>query len=213
MKKKYLVIIIVIVAIGVFFALARILTGEDAWLCVNGVWQKHGQPSSPMPTSGCESGETKGNNNINSNSSISSFEECSAAGNPIQESYPRRCTAEGKSYTEDIGNELDKQDLIKISAPRPNEKILSPLKITGEARGTWYSEGNFSINLLDEDGKIIETVNAQAKGDWMIEDFVAFSATLEFSAQAGKKGTLILKKSNPSGLTQNADQLIVPVVF
>ncbi len=30
---------------------------------------------------------------------INSFAECAAAGNPIMESYPERCTAGGKTFT------------------------------------------------------------------------------------------------------------------
>lgn len=33
---------------------------------------------------------------------ISSFEECAAAGNPVMESYPRRCNANGETFTEVI---------------------------------------------------------------------------------------------------------------
>ncbi len=33
---------------------------------------------------------------------INSFEECAAAGNPIMESYPRRCNANGETFTEVI---------------------------------------------------------------------------------------------------------------
>ncbi len=36
----------------------------------------------------------------NESSDINSFEQCAAAGNPIQESYPERCvTKDGKSFT------------------------------------------------------------------------------------------------------------------
>lgn len=34
--------------------------------------------------------------------SIDSFEDCAAAGNPIMESYPARCSANGQTFTEDI---------------------------------------------------------------------------------------------------------------
>jgi Tfp pilus assembly protein PilX len=30
---------------------------------------------------------------------ISNFEECAAAGNPIMETYPEQCMADGKTYT------------------------------------------------------------------------------------------------------------------
>lgn len=33
---------------------------------------------------------------------ISNFEECVAAGNPVMESYPRQCAANGKTYVEEI---------------------------------------------------------------------------------------------------------------
>ncbi len=33
---------------------------------------------------------------------ILSFEECVAAGNPVMESYPRQCSADGKTFTEEI---------------------------------------------------------------------------------------------------------------
>lgn len=45
-------------------------------------------------------GQQDGSNK--SNSSINSFEECAAAGNPIMESYPEQCSANGKTFTRDI---------------------------------------------------------------------------------------------------------------
>lgn len=217
MPKIILVFIIVIVAVGGFLVIARLITGEDVWLCVNGQWVKHGQPAAAKPTTRCgEENINQNNANGTSNSNqtvINSFEECLAAGFPVQESYPRKCEAAGQSFTEDIGNELEKLDEIKIAQPRPNEKIESPLTITGEARGTWYFEGIFSVKILDGDNKVIATTNASSQGEWMTEEFVAFKATLEFTAQAGEKGILILEKNNPSGLAEKADQLSVPLIF
>lgn len=36
---------------------------------------------------------------------ITNFEECAAAGNPIMESYPRQCRANGQTFVEQIKNE------------------------------------------------------------------------------------------------------------
>ena len=145
---------------------------------------------------------------------VDNFEECVARGYPILESYPRQCkTPDGKTFTEDIGNELEKQNLIRINTPRPNELVKSPLKIKGEARGHWFFEASFPVRLIDEDGKELGTAIAQALSDWMTEDFVPFEAELEFKSPATKKGKLILEKDNPSGLPENADELIVPVFF
>jgi hypothetical protein len=54
MKKIFLGIILLVVIAGAGLLTLRFFSGdEDAWLCVDGSWVKHGQPSSPMPTSGC----------------------------------------------------------------------------------------------------------------------------------------------------------------
>ena len=48
-------------------------------------------------------------------SAVSNFESCVAKGNAVLESYPRQCrTPDGKTFTEDIGNELEKKNLIRI---------------------------------------------------------------------------------------------------
>ncbi len=146
--------------------------------------------------------------------SITNFEECAAQGYPILESYPRQCkTPQGQTFTEDIGNELEKQNLIRVSSPRPNESIKSPLLIKGEARGFWFFEATFPIKLLDEKGNIIAQHYAQAKGEWMTEDFVPFEAELNFAVSKSQKGTLILEKDNPSDLPENYDELRIPVIL
>ena len=87
---------------------------------------------------------------------INNFEECAAQGFLILESYPRQCkTSDNKTFTEDIGNELEKIDLIKVENPRPNQTIISPLFIKGEAKGFWFFEASFPIRLYDESNKEI----------------------------------------------------------
>ena len=145
---------------------------------------------------------------------INSFDECVGAGYPILESYPRQCkTPDGKTFSEDIGNELEKINLIQITKPRPNETIQSPLEIGGEARGYWFFEADFPVKLLDENGELIAGGIAQAQGEWMTEDFVPFGAFLEFEVPETEKGVLILEKDNPSGLPENADELRIPIRF
>jgi len=144
---------------------------------------------------------------------VTNFEECVAAGNPVMESYPRQCRADGQNFIEYIGNELEKINLIKIDSPRPNTTITNPLEVTGQARGTWYFEASFPVKLFDSNGTELAIIPAQAQGEWMTEDFVPFKATLEFAAPTTATGTLILEKDNPSGLPENADSLIVPVRF
>lgn len=153
-----------------------------------------------------------------SNPQITNFEECVAAGYPVQESYPRGCNAGGQHFVEDIGNANEKADLITIHTPRPGDVIKSPLTIRGSARGTWFFEATFPVVLTDWDGKIIAEGYAEATGDWMTEDFVTYTATVEFENPSwdqdfSKRGSLILQKSNPSGLPQNDDALEIPIKF
>ncbi|MBT4120503.1 MAG: hypothetical protein HOA57_03095 [Candidatus Magasanikbacteria bacterium] len=145
---------------------------------------------------------------------VNSFEDCIKAGNPAMESYPRQCRHGDKGFTENIGNELQKDGLIRMDTPRPNQKVNSPLTITGEARGTWFFEGDFPVVLTDWDGLIIAESYATAEGDWMTEEFVKFSVELNFEKpELYDRGTLILKKDNPSGLSENDDVLEVPIYF
>jgi len=162
--------------------------------------------------------ETPPVNNENQNVpvvTVTNFEECVAAGNPVMESYPRQCRAGEKNFTEYIGNELEKTNLIRIDSPRPNTIIVSPLEISGQARGTWYFEASFPVKLLDGNGNNIplSPPYIMTTAEWMTENFVPFRATLEFTAPTTDTGTLVLEKDNPSGLPENDDSLIVPVRF
>lgn len=118
--------------------------------------------------------------------------------------------------TEGTGNAAQKADLIRVTSPLPNATVSSPLAITGEARGNWYFEASFPVVLVDWDGKIIAQGIAHAKGEWMTTGFVPFEATLTFVADKNaysNRGSLILKKDNPSGLPQNDDALEIPVLI
>ena len=146
--------------------------------------------------------------------SVKNFEGCVAAGYPVMESYPRQCKGpDDKTFTEDIGNELEKQDMIQVERPRPNTGVKSPLLITGKAKGNWFFEASFPIKIYDENENLLGSTTAQAQGDWMTDKFVNFKASLEFKTPTTKKGKLILEKDNPSGLPEYADELRIPVLF
>lgn len=138
---------------------------------------------------------------------------------------------EGESITEELidGSEstsstteyLDKKkDLIRVNDPTPNSVITSPLTITGQARGYWFFEGSFPVILVDWDGRIIAEHYASAQGEWMTEEFVPFTATIEFEStfrtgdpEFMSAGSLILKRDNPSDLPENDDSLEIPIRY
>ena len=145
---------------------------------------------------------------------VTAFDECVTRGFPVMESYPRQCKDdEGNSFTEDIGNTLEKTDLIRVTTPSPNIIVKSPLSISGEARGYWFFEASFPIKVLDGNGTVLGIGIAQATTEWMTEDFVPFSTTIVFNVPGTRRGTLVLQKDNPSGLPKHDDELRFPIVF
>ena len=107
-----------------------------------------------------------------------------------------------------------RSDLIILDSPLPGANISSPLTIKGQARGTWFFEGDFPIMLEDGQGKNIAVSYATAKGEWMTTDYVGFEGKIQFKSQlSGQRGTLILKKDNPTGQAKFDDALKIPVNF
>lgn len=157
---------------------------------------------------------------------VTSFEECATqAGNVTFESDPRVCrTKNGQSFTEIIttppppplppaGTVSDVSDLIVVDAPSPNATITSPLLVKGKARGTWYFEASFPLELIDANGKQLVMMPVHADGDWMTENFVPFSGTLTWATSTTPTGTLIFHRDNPSGLPEHDKEIRVPVIL
>ena len=143
-----------------------------------------------------------------------SFVECVDQGGTVMETYPRQCKSpNGLLFVEDIGEALSKLDLIKAFKPVPNEEVESPLTIAGEARGNWYFEATFPIEIIDAEGKVLGRGFATAQSEWMTTEFVPFTSELEFEESTTDTGTLILHKDNPSGLPAHDDSIEIPVRF
>lgn len=144
--------------------------------------------------------------------SITNYEECAAAGYPIMESYPERCaTPDGRTFTRVIVDDVS--DLIQVNAPTVNAIVSSPMTISGRARGNWYFEASFPVQLLDANGLVLYEGPIQADGEWMTTEFVPFNQTITFTPATTETGTLVLKKDNPSGLPENDKEVRVPVRF
>ena len=105
-------------------------------------------------------------------------------------------------------------DLISVDLPVAGGTVSSPVAITGQARGTWYFEASFPVELLNASGTVIAQAPAQALGAWATTDFVLFSLSLPFPTQpSGSRGTLILKKDNESGDPSRDQSVSIPVTF
>lgn len=135
---------------------------------------------------------------------VLSFEDCLAAGYPVMESMPRQCkTPDGRTFAEEIAPPITylnaSADLIRVELPFPGAVTGKEFAITGEARGTWYFEASFPIDVLDGEGNVIATGHAEAQGDWMTENFVPFKAEIKIPDTFTGPATLVLKNDNPSG--------------
>lgn len=77
---------------------------------------------------------------------ITNFEECAAAGNPIMESYPRQCAANGQTFTEEITVPIQEP---LIGGQRDEHGCLGP------AGYSWDAEVGACIRVweLDEQQK------------------------------------------------------------
>jgi hypothetical protein len=71
MNKMALLLICFCVVIGGGIVVLRSFGGgEDSWICEDGSWVKHGNPSSPMPLKSCENAKNKGIQEQNDASSV-----------------------------------------------------------------------------------------------------------------------------------------------
>ena len=158
-------------------------------------------------------------------SAVTNFSECKQAGYPVMESYPEKCqTPDGRQFTNETATTTPttsttttpttgKENLIRVTNVSSNQIVTSPLTIQGVARGYWYFEASFFVELVDGNGKVIASGPATARTDWMTEEFVPFSITLTFAQPTTATGTLIFHKDNPSGLPENDDEFRMPVRF
>lgn len=98
------------------------------------------------------------------------------------------------------------QTLIEVSRPEAGETVGNPIELTGEARGNWFFEASAPVVVTDWDGRIIGESFITAEGEWMTEEFVPFSGTVEYELPADSysaTGTVIFQKANPSGLPEH----------
>lgn len=104
--------------------------------------------------------------------------------------------------------------VVRVNDWMPNNKIRSPLTVTGQIPGSWSFEGSFPVVLQDASGRVLAQTPARIQGEWMTTNHVPFAVTLEFiGPTTNKTGTLILRKDNPSDLAQNDDSISIPVTF
>lgn len=113
------------------------------------------------------------------------------------------------SYTVDVQSE----NSVVVDTPESGSVISSPVSVSGKARGAWFFEASFPVEVIDANGSSLGMGIAQAKGDWMTEDYVPFNASVSFTKPVTEKGFVLFKKDNPSGLPENDATIAIPIIF
>jgi ABC-type cobalt transport system substrate-binding protein len=104
-------------------------------------------------------------------------------------------------------------DIIQVELPYPGAVTGKEFTIIGKARGYWFFEASFPVELRSMDGNILGGGVATAVGDWMTEDFVPFTAEMQTPSAFIGPAILILKKDNPSGESQNEASVSFPITI
>ncbi len=103
---------------------------------------------------------------------------------------------------------------VVLSNIKENQLISSPLNIKGKARGFWFFEASFPVKLVDADENVLASSIATAEGEWMTEDFVDFTASLDYTKPTStSRALLILSKDNPSGDPKFDQSIFIPVML
>lgn len=105
-------------------------------------------------------------------------------------------------------------DLIQVELPFPGAVVGKDFSVIGKARGYWFFEASFPIEVLDKNGKSLVTSIAQPRNgeDWMTTQFVNFKADIKIPQTYIGPATLVLKKNNPSGLPEHDASISFPII-
>ncbi len=63
-NRKAIIAVEIIAVAAIAIAGLRLFSGEDEWICRNGEWIRHGNPSALKPESGCEIKKEGGSSNL-----------------------------------------------------------------------------------------------------------------------------------------------------
>ena len=118
-----------------------------------------------------------------------------------------------KTIEEKVTYDRASTDLIVVNLPFPGAVTGKEFSFIGKARGVWFFEASFPIDVLDKDGKILVQTFATAQGEWMTNDFVPFKGEVKVPESYIGPATLILRKDNASGLPEHDASVSFPFVI
>lgn len=230
MKKNHFLLAVIVIII-VSAVILRLRENSGQWICQDGQWLKQGRTTENRPNDPCPGSI---NEDLINDSATESLENLvggdrdqygclPSAGyvwcpslsqclRPWEDDCPLE-VIESEGETEDpLTIEPIADSPIRIAQPLAGEVLSSPYEVRGWAPGTWFFEANLPIKLVDATGQLVAITGAMTSEEWMTEDLVPFSGTLEFSGVSGR-GELIIMKDNPSGLPEYDAEVRLPIRF
>ncbi len=98
-----------------------------------------------------------------------------------------------------------------VTSPLPNETVPRTFRVAGQARGHWFFEASFPLQVRDPDNNNVGGGIAMTSDNWMTTEFVPFEGKVMVENYSGP-ARLVLLKDNPSGLPENEDSVEFPIV-
>lgn len=104
-------------------------------------------------------------------STISSFDACVAAGNPILESYPEQCAAGGRTFMKELPLYVDTASIYKITYPEGWR--VEPVEASGEGQARDWIKESQPIRLRpDDDTSRRVYIDVLAGNDDVLAEFI-----------------------------------------
>ncbi|MFA6171478.1 MAG: Gmad2 immunoglobulin-like domain-containing protein [Patescibacteria group bacterium] len=233
-KKSWLwavlAVVLILIIAAIFF---RFFSGKDSWVCSENQWVRQGNPSSPVPATGCgiaQDTEYQGTISAISNDQLKikleSGEETdfkisgeigiiNSAGQPVSFSDLREgfmVLVKGPLGADNIITATNIRIILDpniiVSLPLPGDSIGNPVTIKGEAR---VFENTFNYRVKDSAGNILAEKTAMASAP-DAGQYGDFEITIRYSVPKTDNGVIeVFDYSAKDGSV--IDLVSIPVVF
>jgi hypothetical protein len=123
----------------------------------------------PQKGIGTDDGTGDSDNTDDGNKIIDSFDACVAAGNPVMESYPERCNADGKTFVRPISMDISDALVIAEKSECVEKGSLTQDRFYNDYTDTWW----INLDMKEEFAKkgcspacVIDAVTREAEINW-----------------------------------------------
>lgn len=99
-----------------------------------------------------------------------------------------------------------------VTDPLPNATMPQTFTVRGQARGNWFFEASFPLQVRDPENNNVGGGIAMTSDNWMTTDFVSFEGKVVVENYSGP-ARLVLMKDNPSGLPEFEDSVEFPILI